>query len=163
MLTSICRDAWKKTSISPPPISPVSLTLPVSKSCAWNEYMCLCVFVCDDPPCPSCSVVRWWACQLLCQWSCPTGTHRWGGAPTLASHPPWLNRSQHEHNNWVRQRHIKQKRGNMNKGKHLLCVFLKYKCKVQYIVLHVYWQIQTNRICFRAGLPVCSFKLGDLF
>lgn len=44
----------------------------------------------DDPPCPSGSAALWWACRLLCQRWCPAGTRRWGGAPTLASHPPWL-------------------------------------------------------------------------
>lgn len=51
---------------------------------------------CDDPPCPSGSAALWWACRLLCQRWCPAGTRRWGGAPTLASHPPWLTCSQHD-------------------------------------------------------------------
>lgn len=69
-------------------------------ACEWEALhgvcACLC-FVCDDPPCPSGSVVQWWARRLLYQRSCPAGTHRRGGAPTLASHPPWLTSSQHNH------------------------------------------------------------------
>lgn len=60
-------------------------------------YTCVLFYLCDNPPCPFGSAVLWWVCRLLCQWSCPAGTHQWGGAPTLASHPPWFTSSQHRH------------------------------------------------------------------
>lgn len=71
-------------------------------ACKWKAvlgcvHVPVSVFLCGDPPCPSGSVVLWWARRLLCQRSCPAGTRRWGGAPTLASHPPWLASSQHDH------------------------------------------------------------------
>lgn len=51
--------------------------------------------VTSDPPCPFDSSALWWARRLLCQRSCPAGTRRWGGVPTLASRPPWLTCGRH--------------------------------------------------------------------
>lgn len=68
ILTSTCR-AMKGKHYHRPRIFPVELTLPVN-----GKPGCVCVF--DDPPCPSGSVVLWWACRLLCQRSCPAGTRQ---------------------------------------------------------------------------------------
>lgn len=97
---------------------------PTWKAAHWE---CTCACVCsvrDDPPCPSGSVVRWWACRLLCQRLCPAGTRRWGVAPTLASHPPWFTSSQRDQTSGT-------ERGRNARNLHKACMWLKKNIEIR--------------------------------
>lgn len=118
--------------------------LSVQFDCKLRMKVCMYVLVCHNLPCPSGSVVLCWGRRLLCQWWCPAGTRQWGGAPTPASHPPWLTFRQRCHSNWRKGWKVKD-------GPHTkkICILIQEYANLDLHFLQQFLKLRMSQSCCR--------------